>query len=194
MDDYVKWTGPLVLLISLLSGGCSQFTIDTRHEADFDFSRVNTFAWSNLAPDVRGDAEYARPEVDEMIRGNIVTGFEDRGFRRASSQEEADVLLAYRLVIESTMTERVLNDSQDTPPGWGPDSIDERQYASKTQNTFVSEYKEATLVIDVYAPGAERLVWRGAVQTELHAEDTTAKRADRFRRITRDLLKKFPPK
>ena len=72
-----------LLLGLLLLAGCSTFTIDTRYDKDYRYSELRSFGWSNLAPDITGDAEYARPEVDEAIRVDLARAFEARGFRAA---------------------------------------------------------------------------------------------------------------
>ena len=76
---------------------------------------------------------------------------------------------------------------------WGPEGIDARQYARKTQDTFVIEYSEGTMVVDVFEPESRRLHWRGSVQGELHEEEDWVKRRKRLQRAMRDLLKRFPP-
>ncbi len=182
-----------LLGVLLLLGGCSTFTIDTRYDKDYRYNELRSFGWSNLAPDITGDAEYARPEVDEAIRVDLGRAFEARGFRKAADAESADFLIAYRLLIENRLSERVLNDSYEVGPGWGPEGIDARQYAHKTQETFVIEYSEGTMVVDVFEPESRRLLWRGSVQGELHEAEDWAERRVRLQRAIRDLLKKFPP-
>ncbi len=180
--------------LALLLSGCSTFTIDTRYDKDYRYSELRSFAWSNLAPDITGDADYARPEVDQAIRTDLGRAFENRGFRPVDATERADFLIAYRLIVENRLSERVLNDGYEVGPGWGPEGIDARQYARKTQETFIIEYTEGTLIVDVFEPDTRRLLWRGSVQGELHQEEEWVQRRERLQRAMRDLLKKFPPR
>lgn len=183
-----------LLAIALLSlPGCSTFTIDTRYDKDYAYGQLRSFAWSNLAPDISGGSEYARPEVDEAIRTDLTRAFASRGFYEADDPQSADFLIAYRLIVENRLTERVLNDGYEVGPGWGPEGIDARQYAHKTQETFVIEYSEGTLVVDVSEPESRRLLWRGSVQGELHEAESWPDRRKRMQRAMRDLLKRFPP-
>ena len=49
-----------LLLGLLLLAGCSTFTIDTRYDKDYRYSKLPSFGWSNLASDITADTEHAR--------------------------------------------------------------------------------------------------------------------------------------
>jgi len=49
------------------------------------------------------------------------------------------------------------------------------------------------LVVDLYDPKSQKMIWRGTVNTGLRSNQDPAKRTERLQQAVAKLLSKFPP-
>jgi len=180
-----------VMMVAMMLPACSSIAVQSQRDKDFDFSRLEHFAWSGSAPDIRASAEFTSAEADDSIRRMITEALQERGYQLVR-REEADFLLSYRLVVEQRLDERVLNTNLEMGPGWGYDSVDEAQYQKKTSPTYVMEYTEGTLVVDALEASSNHLLWRGTAQSEIHLESSPDNRKKRAEQAVKRMMSRFP--
>ena len=72
-------------------------------------------------------------------------------------------------------------------PEWGVPP-----FAPATQSLEI--YEQGTLILDIAAAGADRMIWRGSAQAELDRQTSDTSRDERIRSVVKDMLKRFPPK
>ena len=61
------------------------------------------------------------------------------------------------------------------------------------QDTYVREYDEGTLIIDIVDAGSNELVWRGAAQGEVNLAASPQEREQRAQDAVQRILEDFPP-
>jgi hypothetical protein len=76
--------------------------------------------------------------------------------------------------------------------GWG--SWYSPYYGGGAPHTYVREYEEGTLILDVVDAASNKLVWRGTAQAELSSNSSAEKRQERLNEAVSKILEDFPPK
>lgn len=117
------------------------------HDASFDFTRVETFAWHEAEDtSVDGRDPLAHDRLVAMIRGHFL----DSGLQEVES--EPDVWITYR-----SITDLQLQTGAAGPAGgwyWRGGGLDETTVGDLQSNV-------GTLMIDVYDGSERRMIWRG---------------------------------
>jgi hypothetical protein len=60
-------------------------------------------------------------------------------------------------------------------------------------DTYVYQYEEGTLLLDIVDPGTKKLIWRGTAKTEVNAEQSPEKKEARINKAVHMLIEQFPP-
>lgn len=155
-------------------------------ETDFDhhvnFSQYKTYSWQEI--------KRANSLWTSRIKEAVNAQLEAKGL--SQSAEGGDVAI---VAIKTTKTQRTLDTFYDGfGGGWGwrgfggYDGFGGGGEARTTEH----DYKEGTLIIDMYDAKTKQLIWRG------NAEDTLSDKPDRnekkLERAVQKMLKNFPPR
>ena len=97
----------------------------------------------------------------------------------------ADVLVAYQMSVEERLDVDTVHYGYRYGR-WG--------YAGPAHTTtYVREYEQGTLVIDLIAPEERRLIWRGVGRTRLRDQATPEQREAHIREVVGAILERYPP-
>jgi hypothetical protein len=98
-----------------------------------------------------------------------------------------DFLVGYYGAVETKLDVRALNDYYGYRPGWGGPA-----YGGGTR-TYVREYDQGTLILDISDPRTSKLMWRGSAQAEVGRKDTPQEREAIINEAVSQILAHFPP-
>jgi hypothetical protein len=174
----------LALASILALPGCATMDISTDWDPAVDFTTLRTYAWGKSAEpdDPRGN--------DSLIEGRVRTAVDRELAARGYALEQGgsvDFVVSYFAAVESKLDVRVLNDYYGYRPGWG--SYD---YGAGSR-TYVREYDQGTLVLDIANPDTSKLYWRGTAQTEVTDAATPAESEAIINEAVTKMLERFPP-
>ena len=63
-----------------------------------------------------------------------------------------------------------------------------------TPETYVYEYDEGTLILDIVNPQNKQLMWRGSATDEVNFKSNPEKDQSKINQAVQELLAHFPPK
>jgi hypothetical protein len=188
--------GLLVWIVAV--AGCRTVDVTADWDPAVDFSALSTWAFAAQPMTPQGD-----PVLDgdslfaQRARKAIAQQLDARGYRQVDDPAAADFRVAYFLVVQDRISVTTINDYYGYGPGWG------WRYGYSPgwgfgpggfgTQTYVDQYKEGTLVIDVSEGPDKRLVWRGAGSGRLRDPGTPAEAETRVQQAVREILAKFPP-
>ena len=66
-------------------------------------------------------------------------------------------------------------------------------YWAGAPGTYVYEYEEGTLILDIVHPGNKALMWRGSAEDEVHFKSTPEKAQTQLDEAVSKMLEHFPP-
>jgi hypothetical protein len=150
-------------------------------ETDFDhqanFSQYKTYSWEEIKP--------ANSLWDSRIKNAVDGQLSAKGWTQVASGGDVAVV-----AIKTTQTQRTLQTFYDGfGGGWGWRRFGGGGFGES--QTTEQDYKDGTLVIDLYDAKTKMLIWRGS------AEDTLSSKADKNEKNldkgVEKMFKKFPP-
>lgn len=150
-----------------------QVKTDFDHQANF--SQYKTYSWQKIKP--------ANSLWDARIKSAVDAQLTARGWTQVDSGGDVAIV-----AIATSHTERTLQTFYDgMGGGWRWRGFGGMGEATTTEQ----DYKEGTLVVDLYDAKTKQLIWRGS------SEDTVSNNADKneknLKKGVAKMFKKFPP-
>lgn len=163
----------LVFLFALGTAFAQQVKTDFDHQANF--TQYKTFSWQEV--------KVTDPLWESRIKNAVNTQLEAKGWTQVTSGGDVTIV-----AIGTTQTQRTLQTFYDGfGGGWRWRGFGGTGDATTTEQ----DYKEGTLVVDLYDAKTKQLIWRGS------AEDTLSNKAEKNEKNldkgVEKMFKKFPP-
>ena len=160
-------------LAALGAAFAQQVSTDFDHQANF--AQYKTYSWEQV--------KSADPLWDTRIKSAVDTQLQAKGWTRVDSGGDVCIV-----AIGTTQTQRSLQTFYDGfGGGWRWRGFGGMGEATTTEQ----DYKEGTLVVDMYDAKTKQLIWRGS------AEDTLSNKAEKNEKNldkgVAKMFKKFPP-
>jgi len=108
-----------------------------------------------------------------------------RGYRRVPTGE-GDFGVGYHAAIQGKIDVQTI----DRYYGYGYGGW----YGGYGTETYVRQYDEGTLILDIVDSRSQQLTWRGTAQAEVHADRTPEERTARIQEAVDRMLAQFPPR
>ena len=184
----------LVIVMAALVAGCSSIETSYDYDPKANFAGLKTYEWLKEPQKLTGD-----PRIDgntilaNRIHEAVDTELAARGFRKVSS--DPDFLVAYHVSLDKRRSVQTLNSYYGYGPGWGYGygASYRPGYWAGAPETYVYEYEEGTLILDIVNPENKELIWRGSAQDEVHFKSTPEKDQTQLNEAVHKILEKFPP-
>jgi Domain of unknown function (DUF4136) len=165
----------VALLVAVGAASAQQVQTDFDHQANF--SQYKTYSWQAIKP--------ANSLWDARIKSAVDAQLAAKGWTQVDSG--ADIAI---VAIKTTQTQRTLQTFYDGfGGGWGWRRFGAGGFGES--ETTEQDYKEGTLVVDMYNATTKQLIWRGS------AEDTLSSKAENNEKNldkgVAKMFKKFPP-
>jgi hypothetical protein len=163
----------VLFLVALETAFAQQVTTDFDHQANF--SQYKTYSWQEIKP--------ANSLWDARIKNAVDAQLAAKGWTQVDSGGDVAIV-----AIKTTQTQRSLQTFYDGfGGGWRWRGFGGMGEATTTEQ----DYKEGTLVVDMYDSKTKQLIWRGS------AEDTLSNKAEKNEKNldkgVAKMFKKFPP-
>jgi len=165
----------VLFLAALGTAFAQQVKTDFDHQANF--SQYKTYSWQEIKP--------ANSLWDARIKNAVDAQLAAKGWTQVASGGDVAVV-----AIKTSQTQRSLQTFYDGfGGGWGWRRFGGGGFGEAT--TTEQDYKEGTLVIDLYDAKTKQLIWRGS------AEDMVSSKAEKneknLEKGVAKMFKKFPP-
>ncbi len=183
-----------LLMSVLLLFACSPMQITTDYDDSVLFADLKTYNWLPGRPLSTGN-----PVIDtnsllhKRIKNEINRWFQSHGYK-LEPKDKSDFLVSYYVVTEQKTQISVLNDYYGYPRGWGYYGGYYDYPGPGGSRTYVYEYEEGTLIIDIVNTKTHQLMWRGTAEGEVEELKTPEEKKARIAKVVQSILKKFPPR
>ncbi len=185
----------LGLLAVLVLAGCATTQVRRDFDPDISFVGLKTYVLMDRAVSSNGNPALGSPLVERRIRAAVERELEMKGFQGAASGD-ADFKVAFHVVAEEKLDVQTLDNYSYNYYGYrrfrrpfyfgylGPGSV---------TRSFVREYLEGTLILDIVDAKKNELIWRGWASKAL-AHNPTAERVNMYvSEAVGKILEEFPP-
>jgi hypothetical protein len=165
-----------LFFVAMLGAAFAQ-QVKTDFDHQTNFSQYKTYSWQEI--------KSANSLWDTRIKNAVDAQLAAKGWNRVDNGGDVAIV-----AIATTQTQRSLQTFYDGfGGGWGWRRFGGGGFGEST--TTEQDYKEGTLVVDMYDAKNKQLIWRGS------AEDTLSSKADKNEKNldkgVAKMLKKFPP-
>jgi len=181
-------------LAALALAGCTSIKVTAETAPGVDLSRHATYAWHSPAGRLPADPRIDRDAFDRDIRAQVDESLAARGFQPAPPGTPADVLVAYRAFLKVKTDVGAVNDPVGFATGWGAYPADQGYRAADSGGTYVTEWEQGRLDIDLLDPSGKRMLWRGSAKPELDFSNPPKERLRRLRRAVSRIIEQLPPR
>ena len=162
----------MLFLVALGVAFAQQVKTDFDHQANF--SQYKTYSWQEIKP--------ANSLWDARIKNAVDAQLAAKGWTRVDS--DGDVAI---VAIKTTQTQRTLQTFYDgVGGGWRWRGFGGFGEATTTEQ----DYKQGTLVIDLYDAKTKQLIWRGSAQGMV--SDKATKNEKNLNKGVAKMFKDFP--
>ena len=182
------------LALGLLVVGCSTMEISYDYDPKADFVGLKTYDWLKEPRKPTGDPRIdGNTILEDRIHQAVDSELAARGFKKVTSNP--DFLVAYHVSLDRRRSVQTLNSYYGYGPGWGYGygAAYRPGYWAGAPETYVYEYEEGTLILDVVNPENKALMWRGSAQDEVSFKSTPEKDQAQLNEAVRKMLEHFPP-
>jgi hypothetical protein len=163
-----------------LSGCASPIRVGADYDPATSFDHYKTYGWLTVENDKRPTA----PEVDNEILETRVRAAVDRelsakGFTK--QEAEPDAWVTYHAAVRR----RIDMNTVRSDYGYGPHR--------GVSHTWVHQYDEGTLIIDILDGKEKHLIWRGTAQGKVDLFGKPEATIERINAAVKKILAPFPP-
>jgi hypothetical protein len=173
---------PLIIVMILLVAGiaaAAKMKAHVGYDKNVDLGAIKTFDYRDtLATSVVDKA----PPVHELIKLLIIKQLQDGGMKW--DKENPDVLVTYHTDADQAMRMNVTLYQYHYSAGWWWSPL----WGSGMD---VSSFTQGTLVVDIWNPKTEEIVWRGAVQGVVPENPSPAKAQKTIEKALNLISKEF---
>ncbi|MFL5346394.1 MAG: DUF4136 domain-containing protein [Hyalangium sp.] len=179
----------LLLFLTLALVACAGIETNTNYDpsAVGKLSQYRTYSW--LARPQGKDTRVYNDVVEANVKQAVDRELQSRGYRLVDQNPD------FRLGWQGAIDRKLDIQTVDTyyGYGWGPGYAP--YYAgAAAPSTYVRQYDQGTLIIDVVDAASNKLVWRGTAQAELSNDSTAPEKQKRLGEAINKILEDFPPK
>lgn len=193
-DDMKQIRQTMLLLACAMLAGCSTMEVRYDYDPKVNFTGLKTYAWLDEPKKPTGD-----PRIDDnaILKSRVHTAVDSalaaRGFSKVET--DPDFLVAYHVSLDRRQSVQTLNSYYGYGPGWGYGygSYYRPGYWTGPPETYVYEYEEGTLILDIVNPESKELMWRGSAQDEVRFKSSPEKDQTQLDQAVTEMLENFPP-
>ncbi|MDY7093047.1 MAG: DUF4136 domain-containing protein [Acidobacteriota bacterium] len=171
----------LTLALTVAAPAASaKIRVEVTQDAEAPYGDYGLYRWKEL-PKLPAAAPSRAPILEARLQAAVEKGLQNRGFQKATEDQEADFLVLIFGAIEDRLDLSGVDYELSPRVHWADDE----------SLRFQRSYKEGTLVIDILDAASGELVWSGAAHD---ASDKPEKLVERIEKAVAKILRKFPPK
>jgi hypothetical protein len=173
----------LPAIAAVLTGCSAGLRVFTDFDPEADLSAYRTYQWAERRASGKDDPRVYNDISAARIEGAVDSVLQARGFTEVSANP--DFLVAWHGAIDGKMSVTTMRDRYGY--GWGfygPPAV---------MHTWVDQWEEGTVLIDIVDAGRGELVWRGSGSAKLRNVKDDAKRRAVLTEAVAAILADFPP-
>jgi len=178
----------IALLGILVLASCSSMKVHTDHDPTASFSSLNTYAWK-LGD---GTVEAENPLSHKRMLDAVDAALAEKGMRKVSGSPDA--YITYYADSKEEVRADTTHMGYGYSPGWyygGRGYWGGGMGGMSTSTTRVRAYEVGTIVVDMWAAGDKKLVWRGQASDTI--SESPKKNHEKITTAVSKMFAKYPP-
>jgi len=163
--------------------------VGSRSAPGLDFSSYRSYSWLHAVQPPTGVPRLDQPLLHQTIRSEVDRRLTAKGYRWVGDAAP-DFLLSYYVTIRKKAETSRLKLGQSYTRGWGKEQWSGTPMGSS--GTYVKEFEEGTLVLEIIDARMSQVIWRGFASAVVDASGSQESRTARVRKAVRRILLRLP--
>ena len=186
----MRMFGLIGVALALMMTGCGGgMDISTDWDPEANFDNLKTYEFAKRVSTADDDPRIFNDITVQRVRNALDTALQARGYEKVT-QGEPDFLVGWHGSIDKKMNmETVHNDYNYETTGW----VSPHDPRAPQSKTYVNEWEEGTLIIDIIDPKKNELMWRGTGVALVDDNVSAEKDQSNLNGAVARILKAFPP-
>jgi len=180
----------IAVFFIVFAAGCATVSVDADYDTKSNFSNLKTYSWVQATQPATGDARIDNSLLDSRVRSAVDQSLKARGYVK-TSEVNPDFLVGYLAGIEEKTDVTTIN--RPSTAGMMGGYYSSAYFAYSNSETFVTQYQEGSLLIDIVNPKTKELMWRGTGKATVLENAKPEKREKRISEGVAKILAQFPP-
>ena len=177
---------PVCFVLVLAVTSCTTLQVATDYNPGFDFGNLKTYAWLTHESSSGSDVRINNALVNDRVVAAVDAQLSGKGYHMAETAP--DFYVTWLGAIDRKIRVDTINDFYG--PYWYGSYPCCWPYSGRT---YISEYDEGTLIIDVLSAADHKLVWRGSGKDYLRESGSPEETTRRINEAVSAILSEFPP-
>lgn len=184
----------LLITFSCLIVACAQQpSVETDHQAGFDFATLKTFKVLESKQDTKADI-LVSPFTLSHIHSALESELSKR-YQAVKGDEKPDFTISYHVIVE----EKIDPDSYDSLYGFGVYGRGYYRYPYPYASPFlygpnrVRVFNQGSLIIDIADAKTDKPIWRGVSEKRLGRKMAPSQQREVLTQAVMEVLSQFPP-
>jgi len=170
----------------LMATSCTTLQVATDFNPEFDFGSLKSYAWLPHESPPGSDVRINNALVNDRVVAAVDAQLAEKGYHIADSMP--DFYVTWLGAIDRKMRIDTINDFYG--PYWHGSYGCCLPYSVRT---YISEYDEGTLIIDVLNAADHKLVWRGSGKDYISESSSPEETIRKTNEVVSVILSEFPP-
>ena len=177
-----------VSFVALALSGCSPIKVSVDYNPSATFGALHSYAWRTGAQPETGDPLLDSTLLDARVRAAVDRVLASKGYQTAAAGTTPNFLVGYHVAVRQKTAVQTTGQPMNMWYGYGAGGW------GGWPETYVHEYEEGVLLIDVIDPTTMKLLWRGTGTGVVHPDASPEKREQRINQAVDQSLAEFPPR
>ncbi|MCP3163942.1 DUF4136 domain-containing protein [Myxococcus qinghaiensis] len=183
------------LLMGLALTACASIDVSSNYDpgAVQQLDAYKTYAW--LPQPEGSDKRVYNPIVGGEVQRAADDYLQSHGYQKVGMGDNPDFLIGWHGAIDNKIEADTVNSYYGYPydPMWDP-FYGGGPVVMAAPETYVREYEQGTLLLDIVDARSKKLVWRGQAQSEIDDSAKAEKQQSKITKAVTKMLERFPPK
>jgi hypothetical protein len=178
----------LLFVWCVLATGCARIVVSQQSVPGVDVSGIRSYAWHEPAIRIPGDPRLDGANLDPQIRSALEKALAENGLNKAAAGQAPQALLGYTVSIRRKSVSTPVNETAGYNTGWTANRADEGYRSIDSGGTYLEEWEQGRLIVELLGPANGDLLWRGTAKTEINFDNPPSERARRLRTAAKRLI------
>ena len=177
----------LGLATAMVAGCGASVNYNSDYDPTADFSNIRTYQWADRTPTGDDDPRVYNDITMRKIKFAVNQALQDKGMTMVNANP--DVYVAWHGAIDGKMSIQTVSSNYGYGYGWyGYGGM-----GMGSSTTYVNEWDEGTILVDIIEGRKKELIWRGSAQAELKKHQDPQAGQEYINDVVANMLAGFPP-
>ncbi len=180
------------MLLGIFTAGCATVSVSSDFDPNANFAALKTYSWAGAQP-ITGNPRLDNDILHSRIRIAVERELAAKGYQKVTDGS-ADFKVAYHVGLEDKLDVTTFTSyDYGYPNNYYPNRGFYHGGAAFPQtDTYVFQYEEGTLLVDIVDPRTKKMIWRGTAKAEVDVSQSPEKKEAKINKAVHKLLEHFP--